>query len=143
MFKDNKRTLSTDTLIGQGTLAEGKIACDAGIRIEGECRGDITSKAEVIVGECGIVRAAIEAQDVTIAGAVYGDITVRGRLVITATGQLHGTMQAAVLHIQEGALFNGQSRMERPGAAPAKPSPPEEYRTDEPAKEKVKARQAV
>jgi len=113
MFKESKRLSLTDTLIGQGTHAEGKMVCEAGLRIEGEYRGDIECVGDVIVGECGLARSNISARDVTIAGKVYGDIVTKGRLTITATGQLHGNINAHSFIMQDGGIFTGACRMER------------------------------
>ena len=113
MFKDNKRLGTTDTLIGQGTHIDGKLTSEAGIRIEGEYHGEIECKGDVIIGECGIVKSAITARDVIVAGKVIGDITTKGRLTITASGQIHGNIVTSSLLIQDGGSFNGSSRMER------------------------------
>jgi cytoskeletal protein CcmA (bactofilin family) len=113
MFKDNKRLAATDTLIGQGTLSEGKMNCEASLRIEGEYRGDIVCKADVIIGECGIARSNITARDVTIAGKVFGDIVTKGRLIITSSGHLTGTITASTLIIQDGGRLNGMCHMEQ------------------------------
>ena len=113
MFKDNKRLGTTDTLIGQGTHIDGKLTSEAGIRIEGEYHGEIECNGDVIIGECGIVKSAITARDVIVAGKVIGDITTKGRLTITASGQIHGNIVTGSLLIQDGGSFNGSSRMER------------------------------
>lgn len=112
MFKENKRVIATDTLIGQGTLAEGKIVSEANLRIEGEYRGDIECKGDVIIGECGVARSNIIAQDVTLAGKLFGDIETKGRLIITASGQLVGNVTAHSLIIQDGGMLNGSCHME-------------------------------
>ncbi|QNK56230.1 polymer-forming cytoskeletal protein [Paenibacillus sp. PAMC21692] len=114
MFKENKRVVATDTLIGQGTIVEGKLISEANLRIEGEYRGDIECKGDIIIGECGIVRSNIEARDITLAGKLYGDIVTKGRLIITGTGQLSGSVAAHALIIQEGGQLSGQCRMEQP-----------------------------
>ena len=137
MFKDNKRYTTTDTLIGQGTLVEGKLICESGIRIEGEYRGDIECKGDIIVGECGVAKSHLCGRDITLAGVVYGEIKTHGRLTITATGQLHGNVTASSLMIQDGGILNGQCRMEK--APPVKnrsaltPEPAEAR--EEPAKD--------
>ncbi|MDQ0060602.1 bactofilin family protein [Paenibacillus harenae] len=120
MFKDNKRVIATDTLIGQGTLTEGKMICDASLRIEGEYRGDIECKGNVIIGECGIARSNIAAQDVTVAGKVIGDITTKGRLIITSSGQVEGSLYANILIVQDGGIINGNCQMELPKDAKGK-----------------------
>lgn len=127
MFKENKRWSASDTLIGQGTRAEGTLSCQASLRIEGEYRGDIDCKEDVIVGESGVVRSNISAKDVTISGKVYGDITTTGRLTIMSSGELHGSATAASLIVQDGGILSGSCRMERPAepAAPAVRNPAE------------------
>lgn len=119
MFKESRRGDVTETLIGQGTHVEGKLASDNGIRIEGEFRGEIDCKGDVIVGEYGTARAAIAARDLTIAGKVYGDVAVEGRLTILASGQLHGNVLAQAILVQDGGIFNGNCRMERHAEAKA------------------------
>ncbi|WP_141501880.1 bactofilin family protein [Paenibacillus luteus] len=112
MFKDNKRLSPSDTLIGQGTLSEGKLNCEANLRIEGEHRGDIVCKADVIIGESGIARSTISARDLTVAGKIFGDTSMSGRLIITSSGQLTGSVSASSIIIQEGGQLNGMCHME-------------------------------
>ncbi|MBW7476751.1 polymer-forming cytoskeletal protein [Paenibacillus oenotherae] len=143
MFKDNKRPAAkTDTLIGQGTHMEGKMISEAGIRIEGEYWGDIECRSEVIVGECGIAKSSITASDVTIAGKIYGDIATKGRLTITATGQLHGNATVGMLLIQEGGQLNGTCRMERTADAKPRGSAGTESQQSKDGANKEKALQA-
>ncbi|MFD0961817.1 bactofilin family protein [Paenibacillus chungangensis] len=125
MFKENRRNTSTDTLIGAGTVAEGKMTSEANLRIEGEFHGEIACKGAVIIGEQGVAHSNISAQDVTLAGKVYGDIATTGRLIITSSGQLTGNMMTNHLIIQEGGMINGSCLMEQP-ANEAKPSSPHE-----------------
>ncbi|TVY01112.1 bactofilin family protein [Cohnella terricola] len=115
MFKEkNKRTSgTTDTLIGAGTEMNGLLKSEAGVRIEGAYQGDIESKGDIVIGEGGVAKSNITARDVTIAGKVYGDVHTFGKLIITATGQLHGNSHAAILRVHEGGILNGSSRMER------------------------------
>ncbi|MBD2867954.1 bactofilin family protein [Paenibacillus arenilitoris] len=148
MFKENKRlSATTDTLIGQGTLGEGTLLCEANLRIEGEYRGDIDCKGDVIVGEIGVARSNITASEITIAGKVFGDIVTKGRLVITATGHLTGNITAATLIVQDGGKLDGHCRMEHAHDPKQRPRPeadPAQLPVNEPnGKEaKEKARQA-
>ncbi|WP_372632915.1 polymer-forming cytoskeletal protein [Cohnella sp.] len=123
MFGSKRRAGTTDTLIGAGTEFNGLMKSEADVRIEGAYHGDIESKGSIVVGKGGVARSNITARDVTIAGKVYGDVHTLGKLVITATGQLHGNSQAAVLHVQEGGILNGGSRMD--GGDDRKPAGPD------------------
>ncbi|MFS0723887.1 bactofilin family protein [Paenibacillus sp. 1P07SE] len=117
MFKENKRYSSADTLIGQGTVIEGKLTCEGDLRIEGEHRGDLECKGEIIVGECGVARSTLVSRDLTVAGIVYGEVQTTGRLIITASGQIHGSVSTTALIIQEGGQLTGHCTMIKAAAA--------------------------
>ncbi|MFK4300309.1 cytoskeletal protein CcmA (bactofilin family) [Paenibacillus sp. RC254] len=116
MFKDSKKKLAapaTDTLLANGTSFEGTIEAEANIRIDGHFQGDIRSTHAVVIGESAVVRSDIIAQDVILAGKVFGSITTEGRLTITPTGELYGNVAAAALVISEGGVLDGTSQMIR------------------------------
>lgn len=111
---------STDSLIGHGGTLEGKVNCDTNLRIEGTFSGEIICSGMVTVGEEGTVHASIRAEEIVIAGKVYGDVTAERRLIMTGTGQLHGNISAGTLSIMEGSLLNGSIYMqEQPAPAQA------------------------
>lgn len=127
---------ATDTLIGQGTSMEGKVKCEASLRIEGEFQGEIDSKGDIIIGEGGTARSNISAREVVIAGIVYGDITTKGRLTIMPSGQLHGNCAAQSLIIHDGGIFNGSSIMEK-----TEPHPLRTEAAERPSKRKEKEKE--
>jgi cytoskeletal protein CcmA (bactofilin family) len=116
MFKRNKSAIdpnSTDTLIGEGSIFEGKLKSAAGVRIEGQIHGDIECAGDVVIGERGLAKSNIAARNVTISGTVTGDVVCSGTLTVNPTGKLYGNCTAQTLIIAEGALFIGASRMEK------------------------------
>jgi cytoskeletal protein CcmA (bactofilin family) len=122
MFKDNKKAPRlTDTLIGQGSLIEGKLECKTNLRVEGQIHGEIDCQGQVIIGETGEAMSNIKGTDVIVAGKVVGDVSTTGKLTITASGQVDGNVDVARLIIVEGGLLNGASKMERitPVSAPS------------------------
>jgi cytoskeletal protein CcmA (bactofilin family) len=56
---------------------------------------------------------------VTIAGHVEGQIYCEGRVEIRPTGRVTGEISAGALIVQEGAYFDGNSKMAVPGSTPA------------------------
>lgn len=116
MFKTNRKSKidpnSTDTLIGEGSVFEGKIKSEAGLRVEGRIVGDIDCTGDVTVGENGYAKSNIKARNVIIAGQVTGNISASGKLTIKATGQLYGNLSALELSIESGAIFQGLSKMD-------------------------------
>jgi cytoskeletal protein CcmA (bactofilin family) len=115
MFKTKKKQMNpniTDTLVGEGSLFEGRIKSEASLRIEGMVTGDMECTGDVTVGEHGVVKSNIAARNIIIAGSVHGNIMTKGILKITSTGKLYGNTTAASLMIDEGGIFQGTSKME-------------------------------
>lgn len=115
MFKSKTGKIdpnTTDTLIGEGTVFDGKIKSTAGIRIEGKVIGDVDCGGDVTVGEKGNVQSNVIARNVMIAGEIHGNVTAKGKLTISAKGKLFGNILAGSLSIEEGGVFQGNSRME-------------------------------
>ncbi|MFC0215596.1 polymer-forming cytoskeletal protein [Paenibacillus chartarius] len=102
---------ATDTIIGEGTLCEGKIVSEASIRIEGHLEGEVECGGDVTVGENADLNASIIARDVTIAGKVRGNVTCKGKLTVLSSGQLIGNIDVKSIVIMEGGLFQGMSAM--------------------------------
>jgi cytoskeletal protein CcmA (bactofilin family) len=115
MFKKKKRTINpnaTDTLIGEGTIVEGKITSRASLRVEGKVKGDIECSGDVTIGETGTLHSSVSARNVINAGSIYGSVTTKGILTITPTGKVYGDIQMNSLQIAQGGLFQGTSKME-------------------------------
>lgn len=108
---------TTDTVIGEGTLCEGKIVTEASIRIEGHLEGDVECGGDVTIGENADVNASVTARDVIIAGRVRGNVTCKGKLTVLASGQLFGNIDVKSIVILDGGIFQGTSHM-KPQSAP-------------------------
>src|SRR6187401_324978 len=76
------RTVSPSTSVDAATELEGRLRCKQTLRIDGCIKGEIECEKTVLVGECARVFASIEADDVTIAGLVEGDIIARRKITL-------------------------------------------------------------
>lgn len=114
------RTISdnvdVESLIGEHTSFEGTLKTEGSVRILGSIQGEVESKAMIIVEEKARVTARLTAQQVAVAGQVDGQIFCEGRVEIRPTGRVTGEINAGALIVQEGAYFDGSSRMASPGA---------------------------
>jgi cytoskeletal protein CcmA (bactofilin family) len=119
-----------ESLIGEHTSFEGTLKTEGSVRLLGAIQGEIESKSTIIVEEKARVTARLTAQQVTVAGQVDGQIFCEGRVEIRPTGRVTGEINAGALIVQEGAYFDGNSRMAAPGGASA---PAASTRTNEPA----------
>ncbi|MCY6354310.1 bactofilin family protein [Clostridium sp. ZS2-4] len=114
--KDSKTTkteeiMNTATIVGPETDMEGNIDSNEVIKVEGRFKGDIYSKADVIIEKGGIVKGNITSANVSIAGAVEGNIKCFELLEIQSSGRLIGDIEVKSILIEEGAIFKGKSIM--------------------------------
>ncbi len=100
-----------ETTVGSTASLSGVLKAEGTIRIDGVFEGQIETAANVIIGRTGKVLADIKARNVLVAGRVKGNIEALERLEIVKTGGVIGDVQAASLHLEEGSIFQGQSRM--------------------------------
>lgn len=113
-----------ESLIGERTHFEGTLKSEGAVRLMGSVQGEIQSASTIIVEEKAHVTARLTAAQVTIAGQVDGQIYCEGRVEIRPTGRVTGEISAGALIVQEGAYFDGNSKMALPGSAtpPAAPA---------------------
>ena len=99
------------SLIGSGTVVEGKIRTDGSIRVDGRLVGDVVAKANAAVGINGVVEGTVTAHNVSLAGKVSGTVTASEKLILEAKSVMRGDVRASRLVVDEGALFDGQCAM--------------------------------
>lgn len=101
-----------ETVISATTSFTGVIKSDGLITIHGKVEGEIETAGSLLVGKSGRVQATVTAQNVAVAGAVVGTITVSERLEIASTGKVLGDIVTSCLVIEEGGFFHGHSSMQ-------------------------------
>jgi cytoskeletal protein CcmA (bactofilin family) len=102
---------STDTLIGEGTICDGKLISEASLRVEGQVNGDIACAGNITVGENAVLQSNLEAREIIIAGKVKGNVHTKEKLIVTSSGVLIGNIDVRSFIIQEGGIFQGTSTM--------------------------------
>ena len=113
--------VDVESLIGEHSSFEGTLRTEGPVRLLGSIQGEIESKSAIIVEEKAHVTARLTAQQVTVAGQVDGQIYCEGRVEIRPTGRVTGEINAGALIVQEGAYFDGNSKMAQPSANSAAP----------------------
>jgi cytoskeletal protein CcmA (bactofilin family) len=99
-----------ETIIGPNAYVRGDIQSDGGVRIDGVFEGSIDITGNLIVGEAAKIVADIKANNVSISGAIKGD--VNGNMVeILETGRVWGDLTINSLLLNEGAYLRGQTTM--------------------------------
>jgi cytoskeletal protein CcmA (bactofilin family) len=126
-MKKKERADHISTLLGIGTAIEGTLAFKDTIRLDGTVNGKIISeKGTVIIGERAVVEAQIRVGTAIIKGTVNGHIQAAERIDIYPPAKITGDIQAPVISIETGVIFNGNCSMTKVASLPADPSPTSE-----------------
>ena len=97
-----------NTVVGRGSVLEGRFEVNEGIRVDGILRGALTALGMLVVGTSGEVEAdPIRVKDAIIAGRVRGSLQASNRIKLEASAEVIGDVTAQVLVIEEGAVLHG------------------------------------
>jgi cytoskeletal protein CcmA (bactofilin family) len=98
--------------VGDGTALSGEVVFKGMLRVDGHLTGRISSeKGTLIVSSGGRVEAHINVATAKINGIINGDVVATERIEFGRTAQVYGDIQTPVLIIEQGALFEGNCRM--------------------------------
>lgn len=117
----SSKTLRRDAAINghnqvvQGTIITGEVTCEGDIRIDGKLEGHLSCKSKVVIGATGIITGDIICRNADISGTVEGTIRVTELLHLKKTARLKGDILTQKLVVDEGAVFDGSSRMDLKG----------------------------
>jgi cytoskeletal protein CcmA (bactofilin family) len=100
-----------NAFLGKDTEFEGKLTFNGAVRIDGRFKGEIFSQGTLIVGESAMIESAIHASHIIISGEIRGNIRADNRIEIHAPGRVFGNIQAPVVVIEEGVIFEGNCSM--------------------------------
>jgi cytoskeletal protein CcmA (bactofilin family) len=99
---------STNCIIGEGSIFEGRFYVNGSILIEGKFQGDIRTDEQLIVGPTGKVKTDIQARRVTIAGTLIGNILATEEVTLLHTGKVLGNITTPKLTVEPGVITEGK-----------------------------------
>jgi cytoskeletal protein CcmA (bactofilin family) len=96
-------------IVGQGISLAGEItACDR-LVVEGSVKVVLNKTRAIEIAETGkFTDGKAEVDEAEISGVYEGELTVRGRLLIRATGRVNGTIRYGELEVERGGKLAGQ-----------------------------------
>ena len=98
----------TNSIIGEGSIFEGKFFIAGSLRIDGKFEGDIKTEDILEVGETGKVKTNIYAKNVHISGTLIGNINAKEEVRLNGSGRILGDITAPVLNLAEGVVLKGR-----------------------------------
>lgn len=121
-----------ETVLGAACTLDGSLTSTGNVRLDGTFSGKLDIHGNVLVGETAKITADISAKNISIAGAVRGNVTGK-KVQLLRTGRVWGDITSTALSTEEGAFIDGKiSMVSKDEAKPAtEPVSPEDARLDE------------
>jgi cytoskeletal protein CcmA (bactofilin family) len=95
------------TLINEGCKISGEITGSGDFMINGQVVGDCDVSGTVSLTGNGYWQGSIQADNVIVAGHIEGDIIANGKIEITNTARIAGTVTGYAIAVAEGAIVEG------------------------------------
>ena len=102
-----------NAFLGRDTEFDGKLSFKGAVRIDGRFIGEIYTDGTLIAGESAVIKSDIHASHIIISGEIRGNIIADNRIEIHAPGKVFGNIQAPVIVIDEGVIFEGNCHMQK------------------------------
>lgn len=126
MKEIDTRETGVINVIAQGTQVEGSIITNGDCRIDGVVKGNLTSKAKIIIGRSGKVDGNVTCNNIEVEGTIRAEsLNVSDLVFLKATANVVGNISAGKIAIEPGAEFSGNCKMnnQRTAAPAANPQP--------------------
>ncbi|MGH7029375.1 MAG: bactofilin family protein [Stellaceae bacterium] len=101
--------------VGREITLSGEInACDK-LVIEGSVEANLNNCRDVEIAETGLFKGSASIEEAEVRGRFEGNLTVRKRLLIKATGRVSGTIRYGQIEIECGGQISGDIQAQPAG----------------------------
>ncbi len=97
-----------ETMIGADAVVYGNLKLKGGVIIYGTIFGDVITDGPARISRKALVKGNVAASDAYIGGAVEGNLTTNGKVVLKSHSKVSGDIVYQKLVIEEGAQFEGR-----------------------------------
>jgi cytoskeletal protein CcmA (bactofilin family) len=105
-----RQPVGFETVLGVSATLSGDLRSQGNIRLDGVFEGTLEIEGNILVGETAKITADINARNISIAGAVRGNVN-GNKVQILRTGRVWGDINAAAITTEEGAFIDGKITM--------------------------------
>ncbi len=98
---------SLNGFLDRGARLEGTLSFDDVFRIDGQFKGTITSEAELVIGEGGVVEGDVRVARLAVSGTMKGSVHAKERVELHAGARVFADIHTPILVVEEGAVIQG------------------------------------
>src|SRR5437764_11429908 len=102
------RTEARHLLVGRGVSLSGEITTCERLTVEGNVEANLHECRDIDIAESGLFKGNATIDNAEIRGRFEGELTVRKRLLIRASGHVAGKIAYAEIEIEHGGNISGQ-----------------------------------
>lgn len=99
--------------LGSGTEYQGQLNFNGTVRLDGRFTGDITSDGKLILGKEARLEGTVAVKELVVHGLLTGQAVVTQRTILHQDAKVSGTLTTPALVMEEGALLQGELRMDK------------------------------
>ena len=118
MWSVSKKQPPIRSLIGEGTVVQGEVRYEEGLRIDGEVQGDVVAVGEarnlLVISEKARVVGKVKGGHVIINGTVIGPVECDELLEVQPKARIEGDVRYGTIEMHQGAAIDGELRTIRP-----------------------------
>jgi cytoskeletal protein CcmA (bactofilin family) len=93
--------------VGREITVSGEISSCEKLFIEGVVEANLTNCRDLDIAESGLFKGSTSIEGAEVRGRFEGNLTVRERLLIKATGRVSGTIRYGQIEIERGGQISG------------------------------------
>lgn len=97
-----------NTVIGRGSVSEGRFRIETGVRVDGVLKGELISSGTLIVGESGVIEADVKVREALVSGRIVGTLEAEEKVHLQPQASFMGKLKTRVLIVEEGATFKAE-----------------------------------
>lgn len=106
-----KGDIESDGKVTLHTSVTGNVRAKSLTFVGGELTGDIFTGGSFVLGRDSVVNGNIQANDVTCAGSINGNIDIKDTLMLEETAVINGDIKTGFLSMSRGAVVRGKVEM--------------------------------
>jgi cytoskeletal protein CcmA (bactofilin family) len=100
------------SILGPTLRFKGELSAGEDLVINGQVEGTVGPAPKVTIGPEAHVKAAVTADVIVVEGRVDGDLKAQVSITVRPKANVRGNLEAPLVNIAEGAMFNGGIKME-------------------------------
>ncbi|MFO7460402.1 MAG: polymer-forming cytoskeletal protein [Desulfatiglandales bacterium] len=106
-----KKKDEINAFLGINTEFDGKLSFTGSVRVDGRFKGEISGDGTLVVGDSAKVQADVRVPHLIVSGEIRGTLIAGERIEVHPPGKVFGSIQAPVVVMEAGVLFDGECRM--------------------------------